>query len=143
VPHVELSLSEPQAIRARPSPRSSLGRWAEAVANAGEASLMIDADHLIVALSPTCQVLLGLDRPAVGENLLDVVHLLDFSGSGGALGMDEVGKIPPLLAIASGRLARGLLRVECREGPCTLDAITTPLLGRMGTAGSLTFFSPI
>ena len=53
---------------------------------------------------------------------------LDFSAAGIALDEGEVSKIPPLLALASGRLARGLLRVQCRDDACTLDAIATPLL---------------
>jgi hypothetical protein len=144
VPHVELSLSEPTPSRQRPPARSVLGRWAEAVAHAGEASLVIDTRSIIVALSPPCHPLLGLALPAVGESLLDVLRLLDFSGSGVALAREEVSKIPPVLALTSGRLARGLIRVECAEGPCTLDAIATPLTGRGGVAaGSLTFFSPV
>lgn len=143
MPHVELSLSEPIASRARPLAPSSLRRWAEAVAHADEASLVIDRHAVIVALSPPCHDLLGFAGAAVGQRLLDVLRLLDFSGSGVALTPDEVGKIPPLLSLASGRLSRGLLRVECHEGACTLDAITTPLLERHRTAGSLTFFSPI
>src|SRR3954454_8973434 len=124
--------------------RDPLARWPEAAAHAGEASLVIDSRSVIVALSPPCHPLLGIDLPAVGENLVDVLRLLDFSGSGVALAVDEVGKIPPLLALASGRLARGLIRVECANGPCTLDAIATPLTDRGGAAaGSLTFFSPV
>lgn len=143
MPHVELSLSEPSPSRPRPPTRSTLGWWAEAVTHGGEASLVIDSRSVIVALSQPCHLLLSLDEPVVGRSVLEVLRLLDFSGSGVALGQDEVGKIPPVLALASGRLARGLIRVECRDGPCTLDAIATPLVDRAGTAGSLTFFSPI
>ena len=143
MPHVELSLSEPQAPRQRFTARSSLGRWALAVADAEEPSLVVDVDEVIVALSPACHELFGLERSAVGRKLLEVLHLLDFSQTGGALGPGEVNKIPPLLALASGRLARGLLRVEYRDGACTLDAIATPLVDDAGTTGSLTFFSPV
>jgi hypothetical protein len=143
VPHVELSLSERATARPRASARSSLSRWAKAVADAAEPSLVIDAKAVVVALSPACQEILGLDRPAIGRHLLDVVCLLDFSNPGGALGEDESSKIPPLMALDSGRLARGLLRVECGNGACTLDAIATPLLDRSGPTGSLTFFSQV
>jgi hypothetical protein len=142
VPHVELSLSEPTALR-RPSARSSLGRWAKAVADAVESSLVINAGSVVVALSPACQEMLGLDRPAIGRPLLEVLRLLDFSNPGGALSQGEVRKIPPLLALDSGQLARGLIRVQCREGPCTVDAIATPVRDSAGKVGSLTFFCPV
>jgi hypothetical protein len=142
VPHVELSLSEPAAPR-RSTARSSLGRWAKVVVDAAESSLVINAKSIVVALSPACQEMLGLDRPAIGRPLLDVLRLLDFSNPGGALGQGEVRKIPPLLALDSGQLARGLMRVECREGACTVDAIATPLRDSSGSVGSLTFFCPI
>jgi hypothetical protein len=142
VPHVELSLSEPAAPR-RPTARTSLGRWAKAVADAAESSLVIDAKSIVVALSPACQEILDLDRPAIGRPLLDVLRLLDFSNPGGVLGQGEARKIPPLLALDSGQLARGLMRVECRTGPCTMDAIAAPLRDSSGSVGSLTFFCPV
>jgi PAS domain-containing protein len=143
VPHLELSLTEPATSRSRPSARTSLGRWAKAVADATEPSLIINADAVVVALSPACHEMLGLQEPAIGQRLLDVLRLLDFSAAGIALDEGEVSKIPPLLALASGRLARGLLRVECRDGACTLDAIATPLLDGTRPTGSLTFFSSV
>ncbi|MGC9667132.1 hypothetical protein ACNTMW_11320 [Planosporangium sp. 12N6] len=142
MPHVELSLSEP-AVQRRPSGRSSLGRWAKAVAQAAESSLVINAEAVIVAVSPACEEMFDLGGPAVGAHLLDVLRLLDFSSPGGALSQSEARKIPPLLALDSGRLARGLLRVECHQGPCTVDAIATPLREGSVLAGSLTFFCPV
>jgi hypothetical protein len=118
-----------------------MGRWAKAVAGGAEPTLMIDAHAVVVALSPSCDQMLALEHPPLGQHLLDVLRLLDFSSPGVALDPAEVGKIPPLLALTSGRLARGLLRVECRDGACTLDAIATPLHDDSGTAGSLTFFA--
>jgi hypothetical protein len=112
-----------------------------AVADAAEPSLVIDAEAVVIALSPACHEMLDLESPAVGRRLLDVLRPLDFSAAGVALDQGEVGKIPPLLALASGRLARGLLRVGCHEGACTLDAIATPLLDGSRTVGSLTFFN--
>jgi hypothetical protein len=52
--------------------------------------------------------------------------------------------IPPLLAVTSGRLARGLLRVQ-RPGqlPGTVDAIATPLRDGDTVVGSLTFFAEV
>lgn len=142
MPHVELSLSEP-ATRRRPVARSSLGRWAKAVADAAESSLVIDAGAVVVALSPSCQEMLDCDGPAVGRPLLEVLRLLDFSNPGGALGPGEARKIPPLLALDSGQLARGLIRVQCVDGPHTVDTIATPLYDGHGKVGSLTFFCPV
>jgi len=51
--------------------------------------------------------------------------------------------MPPLLALSSGRLARGLVRIRCASGPCTFDAIATPLTEDGKVVGSLTFFSAI
>nr|WP_240939948.1 PAS domain-containing protein [Planosporangium flavigriseum] len=120
-----------------------MGRWAKAVADAAESSLVIDAESIVVALSPACQEMFGLDRPPIDRPLLEVLHLLDFSNSMRALGQGELRKIPPLLALDSGQLARGLMRVECRDGPRTVDAIATPVCDSAGQVGSLTFFCPV
>jgi hypothetical protein len=143
VPHVELSLVDLGFADPVPAP-TALQRWARAVVAATEPCLLIDADAVIVAASASCQRLFGSARPLAGRPLLDgAVRLLDFSPDGGALTDNEVGKIPPLLALSSGRLARGLIRVECAGGACTLDAIATPI-GEAGVVrGSLTFFSPV
>jgi hypothetical protein len=144
VPHVELSVSDPHVRRTPVG--SSLDQWAAAVTDAAEPCLVIDAQAVIVALSESCRTLLGLDRSAVGQSLFDgVLRLLDFSSAASTLADGELNKIPPLLALSSGRLARGLLRVACADGgaACTLDAIATPLLDGEKPAGSLTFFSEV
>ena len=111
--------------------------------DADEPSLVIDASEVIVATSPAFESLVGLHRPAAGQGLLDgVLQLLDFA-DGGELAGAEIGKIPPLLALTSGRLARGLLRLRCGDTACTLDAIATPLFSGGATVGSLTFFSRV
>jgi hypothetical protein len=79
VPHVELSVSEPSAVR-RPPVESSLDRWGHAAAGASEPCLVIDARATIVALSGAAADLLGLGGDAVGRSLFDgVPRLLDFS----------------------------------------------------------------
>ena len=143
VPHLELSVSDPYVTRARQQGDSSIARWTAAVAGAQEHCLMLDVEAVIVAISPTFERLLGLDRPAVGRDLLDgVLRLIDFA-DGGVLADGEVTKIPPLMALTSGRLARGLMRVGTADETCTLDAIATPLLDGDTTVGSLTFFSRV
>jgi hypothetical protein len=106
--------------------------------------MVIDADAVIIAISESCRELLGLDASVVGGGLLDgALRLLDFSAVGASLDKGEVGKIPPLLALSSGRLARGLVRVQCAEGACTLDAIAAPLYEGDSVIGSVTFFTQV
>ncbi|HEY8532393.1 MAG TPA: hypothetical protein VIL44_00740 [Micromonospora sp.] len=149
--HVELSLSEaflPRSCHdAFPSARSSFDRWQAAVADAAEPCLIIDADTVIRAISLSGCHLLGLGVPTsvIGRALLDgVLRLVDFTAARTELPAEEVDKIPPLLALSSGRLARGLLRVEPPGAEAaTIDAISTPLWQNGNVAGSLSFFAPV
>jgi hypothetical protein len=102
----------------------------------------------ILAVSPSCSELLGLGKPAdaVDRPLLgNVLRLIDFTAGGGELDEPEVETIPPLLAIRSKRLARGLMRVQTDsdQAHLTVDAIATPLLEADQVVASLTFFSPV
>jgi hypothetical protein len=143
VPHVELSISDPYLARSGVTVESSLDRWGDTVSDAAEPSLVIDEQAVVVAVSASLEDLLGLTEPAVDRPLLDgVLQLLDFA-DGGALDAAEVAKTPPLLALSSGRLARGLVRVRCASGPRTFDAIATPLTQDGQVVGSLTFFSAV
>jgi PAS domain-containing protein len=152
VPHVELSLTDGPAVAARPRSRpvaaSSLGRWAATVADATEPCLVIDAQAVIVAASPSCAELIGLPDPrsAQGRRLREaLVPLVDFTAAQAQLAQAEVDKIPPLLAITSSLMARGLIRVVCPDTnhATTLDAISTPLLDHGTVVGSLTFFAKV
>ena len=153
VPHVELSLTDlvdvDQFTTSDPDgedepPDEPMGTWAAAVAVAEEPCLLLDSDAVVVAMSPACQELFGLSEPATGRKLLDgVLRLLDFTADGATLNDNEVAKIPPLLALSSGRLARGLIRVQCAEGACTLDAIAAPVGAGAPPSGSLTFVSRV
>ncbi|GIF71082.1 PAS domain-containing protein [Asanoa siamensis] len=131
-----------------PAPPTSFDRWAETVFAADEPCLVIDAEMTIVAASASCCELLGLADPraAVGRPLLDAgLRLVDFTAARTELTNIEVDKIPPLLAVTSGRQARGLLRVQSHhgEGDATVDAIATPLHVEGAVAGSLTFFATV
>jgi PAS domain-containing protein len=152
--HVELSLTEafdlPEAALDLDSRTvtDSFGRWAATVAAADEACLVIDSEYTIVSASVSCCALLGIGEPAhaAGLPLLDAgLRLVDFTAARTELTETEVEKIPPLLAVTSGRLARGLLRVKAggQDGDATVDAVATPLLVDGTVAGSLTFFSPV
>ncbi|WP_246002714.1 hypothetical protein [Allorhizocola rhizosphaerae] len=122
-----------------------LERWATAVSMAEESCLMLDAAGIIVAASGPCARLLCLGQPfeLVGRHVLDreVLFLIDFTAAGNELGESEREQIPPLLALTSGRLARGLLRVRNAESSRTLDAIASPLRRHDEVVGSLTFFA--
>lgn len=149
--HVELSLTEltePFVTPARHDQDTggTLRRWYAAVHGATEPSLVIDARETVIGISASCCELLGLAHPEVaeGRSLLDGVRLVDFTKDGGELTEPEVANIPPLLAVTSGRLARGLLRVHRFGLPAsTVDAIATPLRDGDVVVGSLTFFAPV
>lgn len=152
VAHVELSLSGAFVPQARTPSESefvpSVERWKTTVAVAAEPALIIDPAGTIIAVSPSATALLGLGRPtdAVGQALLGgVIRLIDFTAGGGDLDEPELERIPPLLAIRSGRLARGLMRVQTADGEAhlTVDAIATPLTDAGEVVASLTFFSAV
>jgi hypothetical protein len=144
VPHVELSVTDPALGRARQPVDSSLAKWAMAAADAEEHCLVIDHSALIIAISASFEALLGLTVSAIGRPMVGgVMKLLDF-GDGFELGAAEVDKTPPLLALASGRLARGLMRIRATgEANHSLDAISTPLIEQGAITGSLTFFGEV
>jgi hypothetical protein len=153
VAHVELSLSESFVPEPRrpvdPEHLSNLRLWAARVAEAAEPCLVIDASGCIVAMSRACSTLLGLPDPEapVGHDLLSgVLRLVDFTAARTELTDKDTEKIPPLLALSSKRLARGLMRVHdgTDDGfDVTVDAIATPLWDGTERVGSLTFFSAI
>nr|BFE64449.1 hypothetical protein GCM10020063_089750 [Dactylosporangium thailandense] len=137
--HVEFSISD------LPSAEPGLERWGSTVDGAAEACLVIDAEQVVVAMSASFEQMLGLTESPVSRPLLaedGVLRLLDFA-DGQPLEQTEVARMPIVLALISGRLARGLIRIECATGPCTFDAIATPLTEGGKTVGSLTFFSLI
>ena len=129
------------------SAESNVERWASVVLAATEPCLIINTEYKIAAVSPSCSELLGLDKPAeaLGQKLIGAILLIDFTANAGALEEPEAGNIPPLLAVRSERLARGLMRVVPEPGqpPLTIDAIATPLVDGVTVLGSLTFFQPV
>ncbi|MFI5955881.1 hypothetical protein [Cryptosporangium sp. NPDC051539] len=97
-----------------------------------------------MAASSSCHTALGLPSlrgALVGRGLLeDVIELVDFSASRLRLRPDEVERIPPLFALSTGSLARGLMRIRAGGTTWTLDAVATPLRVGGSVLGSLTFF---
>jgi len=142
VPRVELAITDLGPVI--PPPPDPLGHWVRAVAGAVEPCLVIDKRAVIVAMSQQCVAMLGLTRSPVGASLREgPLKLIDFSATGEKLPDNEVGKVPPILAVTSERLARGLIRLRCDGTTYTLDAIATPIGPPNAVAGSLTFFSPV
>lgn len=149
--HVELSLSDvfvPAADTPLEQECDNFGLWSATVSDAAEPCLLIDAGTRVVAVSASGCELLCLSHPedVIGLPLLDgCLRLLDFTANRGELTEQETDKIPPLLALKSKRLARGLLRVQAAGGRTdpTVDAISTPVLADGQVAGSLTFFSEV
>ncbi len=124
----------------------SLAMWARVVPEALEPCLVLDVTGAIVAVSSSCRLMLGLPHPReiVGRGLLDgVLHLVDFTAAGVRLVDWELERIPPLLALATNGLARGLMRVRVGDKVRTVDAVTTPLRDTYPPVGSMTFFKLI
>jgi hypothetical protein len=145
VAHVDLSLSDLyEADPSRGRFEGSLELWSLAAGSAQEPCVLVDSAGIVVAASPGCGPLFGIQADeAKGRPLVDgVLRLLDFNTVSGELPGWEVDKIPPLLAITTGGLARGLLRVPgIGGGISTVDAISVPLRDGRVVVGSLTFFS--
>lgn len=148
---IELSLSEPAADDlvvpvASTLVRTSVDRWADAADGATEACLIIDAQAVIAAVSPPACLLLGFSGPvaATGQCLYDgVLPLVDFTAAATPIPGEEVGRIPPLQALSSRRLARGLIRVRIGGEVVTVDAVSAPLWERDAVIGSLTFLCQV
>lgn len=150
--HVELSLSEvrvPAVEAPAEQEYDNVTSWSATVSRAAEPCVLIAADTRVVAVSASGSQLLFLGgcQDMIGQPLLDGgLRLLDFTANRGELTEPELDKIPPLLAITSGGLARGLLRIKgvsAGAPDATVDAISTPVHRAGVVVGSLTFFSEV
>jgi len=121
-----------------------LENWLHAVGEAEEPCLLLDGDGVVLAASSNCYAALGVSSrrgTLVGRGLLeDVIDLIDFSASRIRLRADEIERIPPLFALSTGALSRGLMRIRSGGSTWTLDAVSTPLRVGGAVLGSLTFF---
>jgi len=144
VSFVELSIPDP-GFTGRPRFDSSLDLWGHTARQAQEPCLVLDVNANVVAASPGCGEMFAFTATdAVGRRLTDVLRLLDFNAVAGKLPEWEVDKVPPLLAISTAVLARGLLRLRKADGSAvTVDAISVPLRDGVRVVGSLTFFAPV
>jgi hypothetical protein len=74
---------------------------------------------------------------AVGAKFVDLVTAVDFT-SGAAPDLELERSMPPLRALATGGLARGLMRLRVADdGLVTYDVVAVPLDGQRGV---LAFF---
>lgn len=137
--HAPLHRLEPAAATPAMGP---LEAWAVAVRGASEACVVLDVDAKVVAASSAFAGLVGVPASQLaGAGLFDtVLEVLDF-GAGHPVGVDELARVPPLLALTAGALARSLLRVRRRNGSCvTVDAVSSPLhAAPEDVRGSVTF----
>jgi len=151
VVHLELSLSSVDIIdelvssQRTPGVVPALAAWHSAVAGAEEPCLLLDAEGMIAGVSAPCVSLLGAlaAEQLLGRGMLDDLDLVDFTAVPQPLLPMQLARIPPLLALSSGTLARGLLRIRSGPDIRILDAVATPLRGAGEVVGSLTFFHPV
>ena len=108
----------------RPQGRSA---WLLAVRTSAEACLLLDGDGRICAASSAAGKLVGGVTDAIGARFSDLVASVDFT-SGAAPDLEPERSMPPLRALATGGLARGLMRVRVSDGTLvTYDVVAVPL----------------
>lgn len=117
-----------------------LDAWTARVREAAEAMLLVDAGGRLVAMSPAAGEVLGLDPgTAVGAMLLDLVEVVDFTAAAVPVPDPDI-QLPPLRAVVTGRLNRGLVRL--RSGPVlrSYDVVGIPLAS---SAGAVAFLAAV
>lgn len=124
-----------------------LTAWAAAVSDASEPCVLLDHGAAVLAASPAFAELVGVPVTRLTGALLfeTVLIVLDFR-AGMPAPPEEVSRVPPLVALSVGALARSLLRVRRRDGTClTLDAVSSPLHASTDgdICGSVTFLHPV
>ncbi|MCU1673575.1 MAG: hypothetical protein JWN77_1688 [Frankiales bacterium] len=113
------------------------GDWATAVRSSAECCLLLDRDARVSAASAAAATELGLDARALGALFCDLISAVDFT-SGAAPDREQERTLPPLRALATGGLARGLVRLRTVEDDLqTFDVVAVPLARQ---AGVLAFF---
>lgn len=143
MPLAPLRVVRPTAERPPASPASPLARWGATVAAAEDGVLLLDTASRVVSVSPSGAALLG-SSPAelIGRPLLDAVTFIDFEV--GERDPGYASRVPPLLALRSASLARGIVRVDRPAGRVTLDLVSAVLRGSDGkAAGVISFLAPV
>lgn len=119
----------------------SVGEWVKRVTEAQETCLLLDDRGRVVALSRGCALVLDVaPEAAIGKALRDLVVLVDFSATGVPVEDPEL-HLPPLKALRSATMARGLVRLRVApEVFPTYDVVGVPLAGGVGALG---FFAEV
>lgn len=120
--------------------QEGLKAWTTRVREAEEAVLVLDTRGRVFGMSASCAGLLRVDPGQVfGALLVDIVTLVDFTAA--ALPLTEPGRqVPPLRALSTGALARGLVRFTRNGRTSTHDVVGVPLAKG---AGALAFFTAV
>ena len=128
LPREELAAGEPYA--------GSVGEWAKRITEAQETCVLVDERGHVVALSRGCALLLDHGTSdAIGRPLRELVSIVDFSATGVPVDEPEV-HLPPLKALRSAAMARGLVRLRlAADVAVTYDVVGVPLAGGVGALG--------
>ena len=96
---------------------------------------------MVVAICTGAALALNLDvNSCLGKPLLDLVLVVDFSATGVPIEDPDV-QLPPLKALRSHTMARGLVRLRLGRGVLvTYDCVGVPLAGG---DGALAFFAEV
>ena len=137
---VEPYPSLPRLVHLDAPKDEGLKAWTTRVREADEAVLVLDARGRIAGMSTSCAGLLRVDPGQVfGVLLVDMVTLVDFTAA--ALPLTEPERqVPPLRALSTGALARGLVRFTRNGRTSTHDVVGVPLARG---AGALAFFTAV
>ncbi len=137
---VEPYPSLPRLVHLDAPKDEGLQAWTTRVREADEAVLVLDARGRVTGMSASCAGLLRVDPGQVfGALLVDMVTLVDFTAA--ALPLTEPERqVPPLRALATGALARGLVRFTRNGRTSTHDVVGVPLARG---AGALAFFTAV
>jgi hypothetical protein len=118
-----------------------IAAWADRVSEAQETALLLNERGRVVAISTGAALALNLDvSTCIGKPLLDLVVVVDFSATGVPVDDPDV-QLPPLKALRSLTMARGLVRLRLGRGVLTTyDCVGVPLAGGVG---ALAFFAEV
>lgn len=143
--HLERAPAQRQSPRTvdldRPAPVEPLATWLPSVRSAQDTCVLLDATARVAAASPAAAPLLtGPPESWIGARFADLVSAVDFT-SGAAPHITPEMAMPPLRALASGGLARGLMRLRlAHDEVVTYDVVSVPVCGARGV---LSFFVPV
>lgn len=132
-----LTRLDPPPLLRRLDLDGSGGDWATAVRSADECCLLLDREARVSAASPPAEDTLGIDQGSLGLRFCDLVSAVDFT-SGAAPDLEQERTLPPLRALSTGGLARGLVRLRtAQDDLVTFDVVAVPLARQVGV---LAFF---